>query len=142
MSRRIDLLQQLVATTKSGSSEPNQEKYLAATAELILTDLINIAINGAQVYGAGTLMINLMNDSTVYMSGNHIEEDLRKAESLEDDDVVAMLRSLMEQIDSNDWSKYVLITIISKDGTRTFNCEAGGSQESLRALAEEFTGQA
>lgn len=139
MSRRTDLLRQLVSTTDSGSGAPNQEKYLAATAELILTDLINIAINGVQVYGAGTLVINLMEDSTVYMSGNHIEEDLRLAESNEDDEVVTMLRSLMEQIDSNDWSKYVLITIISKDGARTFNCEAGGSQAQLRALAGEFT---
>mgnify|MGYP001206193580 FL=1 len=141
MSRRTNLLQQLVATTKSGSLEPHQEKYLAATAELILTDLINIAINGVQVYGAGTLMINLITDSTVYMSGNHIEQDLRMAESNEDEDVVTMLRSIMEQVDSNDWSKFALITIISKDGARTFNCEAGGSQESLRSLAEEFTGQ-
>lgn len=140
MSRRIDLLRQLVATTSSGSDSPNQEKYLAATAELILTDLINIAINGIKLHGAGTLMINLMQDNTVYMSGHHIEEDLRKAESNEDEDVIKLLRSLMEQIDNNDWSKYVLITIISKDGARTFNCEAGGSQESLRALAGEFTG--
>ena len=139
MSRRIDLLRQLVSATDSGSGAPNQEKYLTATAELILTDLINIAINGVQAYGAGTLVINLMEDSTVFMSGSHIEEDLRLAESNEDDDVVTMLRSLMEQIDSNDWSKYVLITIISKDGARTFNCEAGRSQESLRALAGEFT---
>lgn len=139
MSRRIDLLRQLVSATDSGTGAPHQEKYLAATAELILTDLINIAINGVQVYGAGTLVINLMEDSTVFMSGSHIEEDLRLAESNEDDDVVTMLRSLMEQIDSNDWSKYVLITIISKDGARTFNCEAGRSQESLRALAGEFT---
>lgn len=142
MSRRTDLLQQLTAAARTGSLEPNQEKYLAATAELILTDLINIAINGVQVYGAGTLVINLITDSTVYMSGHNIEDDLRDAESNEDEDVITMLRSLMEQIDTNDWSKYVLITIISKDGARTFNCEAGGSQESLRALADEFTGQA
>ena len=50
------------------------------------------------------------------------------------------LEDLMEEIDENDWSKNVLITLISDAGTRTFAVEAGGSQESLRALAEEFSG--
>ena len=46
----------------------------------------------------------------------------------------------MEEIDENDWSTHVLITLISDAGTRTFAVEAGRSQESLRALAEEFSG--
>ena len=46
---------------------------------------------------------------------------------------------LMEEIDENDWSKNVLITLISDAGTRTFAVEAGGSQESFRTIAAEFT---
>ena len=73
------------------------------------------------------------------MSGDDIEYDIAAAESLKDDDVVEFLRGLIEKIDENDWSKYVLITLISDAGTRTFAVEAGGSQESLRTIASEFT---
>jgi hypothetical protein len=48
------------------------------------------------------------------------------------------LRGLMEEIDTNDWSTNVLITLISDAGTRTFAVEAGGSQESFSSLAAEF----
>ena len=74
------------------------------------------------------------------MSGNAIEFDIRIAERERDEDVLEFLRKLMEEIDENDWSKNVLITLISDAGTRTFAVEAGGSQESLRAFAEEFIG--
>ena len=74
------------------------------------------------------------------MSGHAIEFDIATAEREEDEDIVEFLRGLMEEIDENDWSKNVLITLISDAGTRTFAVEAGGSQESLRALAEEFSG--
>ena len=60
---------------------------LAATAELILTDLINIASNGVLAQGAGSLIINLQNDSTTFMSGSSIEFDLQTAESEEDTEV-------------------------------------------------------
>ena len=73
MSRRTDLLQQLIKSDKFGEEKENEQKFLAATAELILTDLINSAINGVQQKGAGTLVINLQNDSTTYMSGTDIE---------------------------------------------------------------------
>ena len=66
--------------------------------------------------------------------------DIKQAERYEDEDVLEFLRKLMEEIDENDWSKNVLITLISDAGTRTFAVEAGGSQESLRAFAEEFSG--
>ena len=85
-------------------------------------------------------IINLQNDSTTFMSGHAIEFDIRTAEREEDEEVLKFLRKLMEEIDENDWSKNVLITLISDAGTRTFAVEAGRSQESLRALAEEFTG--
>ena len=57
----------------------------------------------------------------------------------EDEEILTFLRGLMEEIDDNDWSKNVLITLISDAGTRTFAVEAGGSQESFRAITAEFT---
>jgi len=140
MSRRNDLIKQLIASDKFGQEKEQEQKFLAATAELILSDLIDIACRNVEAKGAGSLVINLMNDSTTYMSGNSIEFDIRTAEREEDEEILEFLRSLMEEIDENDWSKNVLITLISDVGTRTFAVEAGGSQESLRALAEEFSG--
>ena len=140
MSRRTDLIQQLVRSEKFGEEKENEQKFLAATAELILTDFINIATNGIEQKGAGSLIINLCNDSTVFMSGSDVEIDLMFAESVEEsEDVIKFLRDLLQEIDENDWSKNVLITLISDAGTRTFSVEAGGSQESLRALAKEFS---
>ena len=140
MSRRTDLLQQLLQSDKFGEEKDNEQKFLAATAELILTDLINVAMNGVEATGAGSLVINLVNDSTTYMSGHDVESDLVSAEREEDTEIVEFLRSLLEEIDENDWSKNVLITLISDAGTRTFSLEAGGGQESLRAITAEFSG--
>tara|TARA_B100000085_G_C18237995_1_gene388704 strand:- start:91 stop:513 length:423 start_codon:yes stop_codon:yes gene_type:complete len=140
MSRRTDLLQKLLQSDKFGEDKSNEQKFLMATAELMLTDLINIASEGVVKHGAGSLVINLVNDSTTYMSGHAIEFDINVAEREEDDDILQFLRDLMEEVDGNDYSKNVLITLISDAGTRTFAVEAGGSQESLRAFAEEFIG--
>ena len=140
MSRRNDLIKKLVASKKFGKEKENEQKFLLATAELILTDLIDIASKGVEQKGAGSLVINLCNDSTTFMSGNAIEFDIHTAEREEDEDILEFLRGLMEEIEENDWSKNVLITLISDAGTRTFAVEAGRSQESLRALAEEFSG--
>ena len=139
MSRRTDLLQQLIKSDKWGDEKDQEQKFLAATAELILTDLINIAMNGVEKSGAGSLIINLQNDSTTFMSGTDIEYDISQAERSEDEEILTFLRGLMEEIDDNDWSKNVLITLISDAGTRTFAVEAGGSQESFRAITAEFT---
>ena len=139
MSRRTDLLQQLIRSDKFGEEKENEQKFLAATAELILTDLINVASNGVLAKGAGSLIINLQNDSTTFMSGFDVENDLRIAEREEDEEVVDFLRKLLEEIDDNDWNKNVLITLISDAGTRTFAVEAGGSQESFRSIAAEFS---
>jgi len=139
MSRRTDLLQQLIKSDKWGEEKTQEQKFLAATAELILTDLINIAMNGVERDGAGSLIINLQNDSTTYMSGDAIEYDIAQAERMEDEEILEFLRGLMKEIDENDWSKNVLITLISDAGTRTFAVEAGGSQESFRTVAAEFT---
>ena len=140
MSRRSDLLQELLQSKKFGDEKKQEQQFLLATAELILYDLVNTALNGLEKHGAGSLVINLINDSTTFMSGNAIEFDIRIAERERDEDVLEFLRKLMEEIDENDWSKNVLITLISDAGTRTFAVEAGGSQESLRAFAEEFIG--
>nr|BDD47471.1 hypothetical protein 45 [Pelagibacteraceae bacterium] len=140
MSRRTDLLQQLLQSDKFGEEKSNEQKFLAATAELILTDLIEIAMRGVEQKGAGTLVVNLQNDSTTYMSGVDVETDIMFAESQRDEEVLKFLRDVMEEIDTNDWSKNVLVTLISDAGTRTFALEAGGSQESLRANTEEFSG--
>ena len=140
MSRRTDLLQQLLLSDKFGEEKENEQKFLAATAELILTDLINVAMNGVESKGAGSLVLNLVNDSTTYMSGHDVEIDLVAAEREEDTEIVEFLRSLIQEIDENDWSKNVLITLISDAGTRTFSLEAGGGQESLRAITAEFSG--
>ena len=137
MSRRTDLLQQLLQSDKFGEEKTNEQKFLATTAELILTDLINIAINGFDKQGAGSLVINLQNDSTTYMSGFDIEADIGQAERAEDEEVITFLRDLMERSDDNDWEHNVLITLISDAGTRTVSLEAGGSHASRRALAEE-----
>ena len=140
MSRRSDLLQELLQSKKFGDEKKQEQQFLLATAELILYDLVNTALNGVEKHGAGSLVLNLINDSTTFMSGNAIEFDIRIAERERDEDVLEFLRKLMEEIDENDWSKNVLITLISDAGTRTFAVEAGGSQESLRAFAEEFIG--
>lgn len=139
MSRRTDLLQKLIRSDKWGEEKTQEQKFLAATAELILTDLINIAMNGVEREGAGSLIINLQNDSTTFMSGNAIEYDIAQAERMEDEEILEFLRGLIQEIDENDWSKNVLITLISDAGTRTFAVEAGGSQESFRTVAAEFT---
>ena len=139
MSRRTELIEQLLQSDKWGEEKEQEQRFLAATAELILTDLINIACNGLTQKGAGSLILNLQNDSTTYMSGHDVEKDIRVAEREEDEDVKDFLLELLQRINDNDWSKYVLITLISDAGTRTFEVEAGGSQESLRALTGELT---
>jgi len=138
MSRRTDLLQQLIASNKFGKEKEQEQQFLVATAELILCDLVDQAIKCVEKKGAGSLVINLQNDSSTFMDGHSIEFDIRVAEREEDDEILDMLRKLLEEVDSNDWSKNVLITLISDAGTRTFAVEAGRSAESLRALAEEF----
>ena len=140
MSRRTDLLNQLLGSKKFGKEKEQEQSFLLATAELILSDLIDIALKGVEQHGAGSLVINLINDSTTFMSGHAIEFDINTAEREEDEEILEFLRKLIEEIDENDWSKNVLITLISDAGTRTFAVEAGGGQESLRAFAEKFSG--
>ena len=140
MSRRADLIKQLIASEKFGPEKEQEQKFLMATAELILSDLINIALTGVEKHGPGSLVINLLNDSTTFMWSESIEFDLKVSERENDVDITEFLRKLLEEIDNNDWTQNVLITLISDAGTRTFAVEAGGSQESLRALAAEFSG--
>ena len=140
MSRRTDLLNKLIQSNKFGEEKKTEQKMLMTTAELILSDFLDIALNGVQKHGPGSLVINLQNDTTIFMRPNYIEEDIQIAERYEDEDVLDFLKDLMQRINENDWSKTVLLTIISDAGTRTFAVEAGGGQESFRALAEELSG--
>ncbi len=140
MSRRSDLIKQLIASDKFGPEKEREQKFLMATADLILTDLIDIAINAVEKHGPGSLVINLINDSTTFMWAESIEFDLRVSERENDEDVTEFLRKLLQKIDENDWTQNVLITLINDAGTRTFAVEAGRSQKSLRAVAEEFIG--
>ena len=55
MSRRNDLLKQLLASDKFGEDKDKEQRFMQATAEMILTDFINIAINGFNIFGAGTI---------------------------------------------------------------------------------------
>ena len=142
MSRRTKLLEQLLQTDTFGDEAKDQQDKIRIVSELILCDMIDIALNGVEKYGAGSLFINLIdaNREAIYMSGSDIEVDLHFAESLEDEETVKMLRQVLEKVDENDWETNVVFTFITHDGTRTYSVEAGGSQESLRALAAEFSG--
>ncbi len=142
MSRRIKLLEQLLQTETFGEEAKDQQDKLRIVSELILCDMIDIALNGVQQKGAGSLFINLIdgNRESVYCSGHDIEQDIRLAEKDENEEIVKMLRQVMEQVDENDWNTHVVFTFITHDGTRTYSVEAGGSSESLRALVSEFTG--
>ena len=142
MSRRTKLLEQLLQTETFGQEDRDQKDKLRIVSELILCDMVELALNGVQKFGAGSLFINLIdpNREAVFMSGTDIEADLQSAESLEDEETVKMLRQVLETIDENDWEHNVVFTFLTHDGTRTYSVEAGGSAESFRALAAEFTG--
>ena len=142
MSRRIKLLEQLLQTDTFGEEAKDQQDKLRIVSELILCDMIDIALNGVQQKGAGSLFINLIdgNRESVYCSGHDIEQDIRLAEKDENEEIVKMLRQVLEEVDENDWEHNVVFTFITNDGTRTYSVEAGGSGESFRALASEFTG--
>ena len=141
MSRRIKLLEQLLQTETFGQEDKDQKDKLRIVSELILCDMVELALNGVQKFGAGSLFINLIdpNREAVFMSGTDIEVDLTFAESLEDEETVKMLRQVLEQVDENDWENNVVFTFITHDGTRTYSVEAGGSAESFRAIAAEFS---
>ena len=140
MSRRTKLLEQLLQTETFGQDDKDQKDKLRIVSELILCDMVELALNGVQKFGAGSLFINLIDPSreAVFMSGTDIEVDLLFAESLEDEETVKMLRQVLETVDENDWENNVVFTFITHDGTRTYSVEAGGSAESFRALASEF----
>ena len=141
MSRRTKLLEQLLQTDTFGDDAKDQQDKMRIVSELILCDMVDIALNGVEKHGAGSLFINLIdgNRESVYMSGNDIEADIAAAESNEDQEVVEMLRQVIEKVDENDWKTHVVFTFITHDGTRTYSVEAGGSAESFRALAAEFS---
>ncbi len=83
MSRRTKLLEQLLQTETFGQDDKDQKDKLRIVSELILCDMVDLALNGVQKFGAGSLFINLIdpNREAVYMSGTDIEVDLIFAES-------------------------------------------------------------
>ena len=121
MSRRTKLLEQLLQTDTFGDDAKDQQDKMRIVSELILCDMVDIALNGVEKHGAGSLFINLIdgNRESVYMSGNDIEADIAAAESNEDAEVVDMLRQVIEKVDENDWKTHVVFTFITHDGTRT-----------------------
>ena len=137
MSRRSDLIKQLIASDKLGPEKEQEQKFLMATADLILTDLINIAINGVEKHGPA-FVINLMNDSTTFMWAESIEFDLRISERENDEDVTEF-RKLLQEIDENDWRKTCLLHWLVMLEQEHLQSKQVGA-ESLRAVAEEFIG--
>ena len=112
-----------------------------ATGEMILTDLIDKALNGLAANGPGVLRVTLIDDyeSVEFIKGEDIESDLRIAESMEDTFMISAFRQMLHQIDTNEWDKYILIVLADGDGIRVFPVEPTGAQENLRAIAGEFT---
>ena len=45
MTRRTDLLQQLIASNKFGKEKEQEQQFLLATAELILSDMVSILLS-------------------------------------------------------------------------------------------------
>ena len=120
MSRRTDVLRLLLQSDEFVEEKGNEQQFLLANAKLIMTDLIGIATNAIQSRGVGILVVNLVNDSTTFMSGSDIEGDIIATREEGDTEAEQWLTSTLETIDATDWSKYVLITMISDDITKTY----------------------
>ena len=60
MSRRTKLLEQLLQTDTFGDDAKDQQDKMRIVSELILCDMVDIALNGVQQHGAGSLFINLI----------------------------------------------------------------------------------
>ena len=67
MSRRTNLLEQLLQTDTFGAEAKDQQEKLRITAELILCDMVDLALNGVQVKGAGSLFVNLIDADRWHM---------------------------------------------------------------------------
>ena len=120
MSRRTDVLRLLLQSDEFVEEKGDEQQFLLANAKLIMTDLIGIATNAIQSRGVGILVVNLVNDSTTFMSGSDIEGDIIATREEGDTEAEQWLTSTLETIDATDWSKYVLITMISDDITKTY----------------------
>ena len=141
-AKRIDLVKSLVSSKKFGKDKEIEQKMAVATGEMILTDLIDKALQGLEQNGPGVLRVTLIEDyeSVEFIKGEDIESDLRIAEAHEDTFMINIFRQCLSQIETNDWSKFVLITLCDGDGIRIFPVEPKGAQENLRAIASEFSG--
>ena len=90
--------------------------------------MVDIALNSVQKHGAGSLSSAIGTRESIYMNGNDIENDLRLAESMEDDETVKMLRQVPEKV-MTITGKLMSSSPFINDGTRTYCVEAGGAQK-------------
>ena len=114
MSYRTHQLQQPDVFDKEKS---NEQKFHESIAELIITDFVEIAIQNVEQKGPGILVVNLQNDSTTFVSGADVEKDILifESESKPDADALKLLRDVSRKINANDWSKNVIVTLITHD---------------------------
>ena len=113
-----------------------------ATGEMILTDLVDKALNGLARKGAGFLRVSLLDEaeSVEFLCGSDVEFDLRVAERHQDTEMISLFRQMLHQIDTNDWNENVLICLCDDHGIRLFCVEPKGAQDRLRTICSEFTG--
>jgi len=110
MTRRNDLISQLIQSGKWGEE-----------GELVIKDLITIATEK----GVGTLVLNLLNDSTTFMSVSDIENDLidcQEDEDVDPEDIV-LLEEMLATINNVNFETQVLITLITDQGTTNFTLD-------------------
>ena len=100
-----------------------------AATELILTNFINN--NGLTQHGTGSLIINLQGNSTTYMSGHHIEEDYAWQNVKK---ILKSMTSWLLRVNDNDWSKHVLITLISDAEQELLQSKQAGAKKASERL--------
>lgn len=120
MSRRTDVLRLLLQSDEFVEEKGNEQQFLLANAKLIMTDLLSIATHNIQSRGVGTLLVNLVADSTTYFALDEVKDELAAAMDTMDTNDIDFLAPLISDINVNDWSKNVLITMISDDMTKTY----------------------
>ena len=106
MTRRNDLISQLIQSGKWGEE-----------GELVIKDLITIATEK----GVGTLVLNLLNDSTTFMSVSDIENELIDCQ--EDEEDIVLLEEMLATINNVNFETQVLITLITDQGTTNFTLD-------------------
>ncbi len=122
MTRRSDLLSQLVLNPQDGA--------LRDEATLYLQDLTNIALNGIETQGHGTLVVNLINDTTSFWTQSTLEADLtnshedREIDEYEEDedeelteDEIVWIENMLETMNNTNFETQVMVTVMSDQGS-------------------------